>query len=106
MGALHRRLGRLHPRPRRNHHRAPAGAAGRSPTRGGARMKLSCTDFTFHVLPHEKALELIAAIDLSHCDLLFFPGCRHVQAEEVLEDPAGTATKIRGRVEDAGLEVA
>ena len=69
-------------------------------------MKLSCTDFTFHVLPHEKALELIAAIELSHCDLLFFPGCRHVQAEEVLENPAGTATKIRGRVEDAGLEVA
>ncbi len=69
-------------------------------------MKLSCTDFTFHILPHEQALELIAGLEISHCDLLFFPGCRHVQAEEVLANPAATAAKIRGRVDAAGLEVA
>jgi sugar phosphate isomerase/epimerase len=68
--------------------------------------ELSCTDFTFHALPHEKALRLIAELEIPYCDLLFFPGCRHVQAEEVLERPAETAATIRRRVASAGLRVA
>jgi sugar phosphate isomerase/epimerase len=68
--------------------------------------ELSCTDFTFHALPHEKALHLIADLEIPSCDLLFFPGCRHVQAQEVLEDPTGTARMIARRVESAGLTVA
>jgi sugar phosphate isomerase/epimerase len=68
--------------------------------------ELTCTDFTFHALPHDKALRLIAELEIPYCDLLFFPGCRHVQAEEVLADPTGTARSIAGRVESAGLRVA
>lgn len=69
-------------------------------------VELSCTDFTFHVLPHEKALSLIAALEIPSCDLLFFPGCRHVQVEDVLESPERTAREIARRVESAGLGVA
>jgi sugar phosphate isomerase/epimerase len=68
--------------------------------------ELSCTDFTFHVLPHEEALGLIARLEIPYADLLFFPGCRHVQAEEVRADPATTAAKISARVSAAGLQVA
>jgi sugar phosphate isomerase/epimerase len=68
--------------------------------------ELSCTDFTFHALPHEKALQLIADLEIPSCDLLFFPGCRHVQVQAVLEDPTGTARTIARRVEAAGLTVA
>ena len=75
---------------------------GRSPVS----FELSCTDFTFHALPHERALALIAELDLDYCDLLFFPGCRHVQADEVRTAPAQTAMKIRERVSGQGLEVA
>lgn len=68
--------------------------------------ELSCTDFTFHALPHEQALGLIAQLEIAHADLLFFPGCRHVQAEEVRTDPSATAAKISARVSGAGLQVA
>jgi sugar phosphate isomerase/epimerase len=68
--------------------------------------EVSCTDFTFHALPHEQALALIAQLEIGHADLLFFPGCRHVQAEEVRSDPAATAAKISARVRAAGLAVA
>ena len=69
-------------------------------------IQLSCTDFTFHALSHEKALALIAELDLDYCDLLFFPGCRHVNVDEVRSAPASTAEKIRERVAAAGLQVA
>ena len=69
-------------------------------------IQLSCTDFTFHALPHEEALALIAKLELDYCDLLFFPGCRHVDVDEVRSAPASTAEKIRQRVATAGLQVA
>ena len=68
--------------------------------------ELSCTDFTFHALPHESALGLIAEMDIPYCDLLFFPGCRHVQVDDVLADPSGSAREVSRRVESAGLRVA
>jgi sugar phosphate isomerase/epimerase len=68
--------------------------------------ELSCTDFTFHALPHEKALHLVAELEIPYCDLLFFPGCRHVQSEDVLKSPTRTATTIGRRVEAVGLRVA
>jgi sugar phosphate isomerase/epimerase len=68
--------------------------------------ELSCTDFTFHSLPHERALELIAMLELSYCDLLFFPGGRHVQVPELLADPVQAANEVARRVDAAGLGVA
>ncbi len=68
--------------------------------------ELSCTDFTFHALPHDSALRLIAEMGIPYCDLLFFPGCRHVQVDEVLADPSGSARVVSRRVESAGLQVA
>jgi sugar phosphate isomerase/epimerase len=69
-------------------------------------IELSCTDFTFHALAHEQALALIAELDLDYCDLLFFPGCRHINVDEVRSAPASTANKIRERVAASGLQVA
>ena len=43
---------------------------------------------------------------IPYCDLLFFPGCRHVQVDEVLADPSGSARVVSRRVESAGLQVA
>ncbi len=69
-------------------------------------MKLSCADFSWPLLPHRAALELIHLLDIDGVDIGLFGGRSHVRPEVVREDVARWAGLVEQRVIDAGLLVA
>jgi sugar phosphate isomerase/epimerase len=68
--------------------------------------ELSCADYTFYVLPHEKALRLIADLDIPYIDILVYPSGNHISSESVLADPTGQGKLARERADQAGLGIA
>ena len=69
-------------------------------------MKFSCADFTFPLLPHDGALQLIKLLGINAVDLGFFSGRSHLQPEQVQGNVAGAAKKFRARLDELGLELA
>lgn len=69
-------------------------------------MRLSCPDYTWPSLPHAAVLDLIKALDFPAVDLGFMAGRSHVRPEEVADDPAAAGGRVRGQLEERGLEVA
>jgi sugar phosphate isomerase/epimerase len=68
-------------------------------------MRLSCTDFTFPLLSHEAALDLIAAMGFDAVDLVLATGASHLRPEVVAEEPEHWGERIRERVRSRGLAV-
>lgn len=50
-------------------------------------LKLSCTDFSFPLLPHDAALQLISLLGLHGADIGLFAGRSHVRPETELRKP-------------------
>jgi len=69
-------------------------------------MKLSCADFTWPLLPHERVLQLIKLLDLEGVDIGFFGNRSHIRPETVREDVPMWAGTLRERLARAGLELA
>ncbi len=69
-------------------------------------MKLACADFTFPLLQHEQALELIRMLDLEGVDLALMGNRSHVRPEQVREDLAGWTRRLDERLRSRGLELA
>ncbi|MCK9589854.1 MAG: TIM barrel protein [Terrimicrobiaceae bacterium] len=69
-------------------------------------MKLSCADFTFPLLPHDDALELIRMLGITGVDLGVFSAGSHLQSGQVVENPARAAVEINARLASHGLELA
>ena len=69
-------------------------------------MKLSCADFTFPLLPHEKVLQLIRLLDIEAVDLGIFEDRSHHYPSEVARDPESAARRILPQLEANGLSVA
>ena len=84
-------------------HRARAAAKIFKPTDA---MKFSCADFTFPLLPHDGALQLIKLLGINAVDLGFFSGRSHLQPEHVQGNVAGAAKTFRARLDELGLELA
>ena len=69
-------------------------------------MKFSCADFTFPLLPHDGALQLIKLLGINAVDLGFFSGRSHLQPKHVQGNVAGAGKKFRARLDELGLELA
>lgn len=70
------------------------------------KLKLACADFTFPLLPHAHALDLISKLGVEGVDIGLFHGRSHVRPEDVLDDVATSAKQLAARVRSCGLELA
>ena len=70
------------------------------------KLKLSCADFTFPLLPHDRVLDLIAMLDVQGVDIGLFGGRSHIRPDHVMKDIRGSARDLSSRVGDRGLEIA
>jgi len=68
--------------------------------------RLACADFTFPLLSHDHALDLIARIGVEGVDIGLFAGRSHLRPENAFRDVAGAARELREKVRSRGLEVA
>lgn len=68
-------------------------------------MKLSCADFTFPLLTHEKALQLIRLLGLDAVDLGIFEDRSHCYPSEVARNPSAAAQRVIPKLEENGLSV-
>jgi sugar phosphate isomerase/epimerase len=69
-------------------------------------MKLSCADFTWPLLPHDKVLALIHLLDLEGVDIGFFGNRSHIRPEVVREDVALWAGILGERLARTQVELA
>lgn len=68
-------------------------------------LRLSCPDFTFPLLSHEKVLDLLKLLEFEAMDLGVFEDRSHHYPSRVARDPMGHAERLRGQLEDRALEV-
>ena len=68
--------------------------------------KLACADFTFPLLPHDKALDLIAMLGFDGADIGLFEGRSHLWPSRVFEDLRTSAKELSAKLSDRGLEPA
>lgn len=69
-------------------------------------MRLSCSDYTWPLLPHASALDLIRALGCNGVDIGFMGQRSHVRPEQAHGAVAQTAGAVRERTESRGLAVA
>ena len=70
------------------------------------KLKLSCTDFSFPLLDHDRALAVIALLGLRGVDLGLFEGHGHLKPSLELKLPACSGAKLRRRLDSHGLKAA
>jgi sugar phosphate isomerase/epimerase len=68
-------------------------------------MKFSCADFTFPLLPHDRALQLIKLLNIYAVDLGLFSERSHLQPEHFHGNTAGAAKRFRAQLDELGLEL-
>ena len=68
--------------------------------------KLACADFTFPLLPHDKALALIAMLGFEGVDIGLFEGRSHLWPSRVFTDLKASAKALKCSLRDYGLELA
>jgi sugar phosphate isomerase/epimerase len=71
-----------------------------------ASLRLSGADYTWPLLPHAAALDLIRALGLQAVDLGFMGNRSHVRPEELRGSVPAVAGAVHERVESRGLRVA
>jgi sugar phosphate isomerase/epimerase len=69
-------------------------------------LKFACADFTFPLLPHDKALDAAALLEMQGIDIGLFEGRSHLWPSREFKDVQGSARKLKQKVEDRGLKVA
>jgi sugar phosphate isomerase/epimerase len=70
------------------------------------RLRLSCADFTFPLLPHAQALDLIAALGLQGVDIGLFESRGHLEPSRELKSIGTAARRLRRELDRRGLELA
>src|SRR3954453_8936598 len=70
------------------------------------KLKLACADFTFPLLPHDKVLDLIAALDLDGVDIGLFEGRSHLWPSREFANISKSAAVLREKISDCGLQPA
>jgi len=70
------------------------------------KLKLACADFTFPLLPHDKVLDLIAALQIEGLDIGLFEGRSHLWPSKVFRNLKQTATGLARKLDDRGLRLA
>ena len=69
-------------------------------------LRLACADFTFPLLEHHHALQLISMLGFSGVDVGLFEGRSHLWPSREFEDVAGNGARLRAALEDLGLVAA
>lgn len=69
-------------------------------------LKLACADFSFPLLDHELALELIRRLGFPGVDVGVFPQRSHFRPNNYLESPEVGARQLLERMRNHGLEIA
>jgi sugar phosphate isomerase/epimerase len=70
------------------------------------RLKLACADFTFPLLPHDKVLDLIAALELDGVDIGLFEGRSHLWPSSEFSRLSESASLLGKKLVDRGLKPA
>jgi sugar phosphate isomerase/epimerase len=70
------------------------------------KLKLACADYSFPLLTHDKALDLVALLDFSAINIGIFAGRSHLTPEEIMPDIAGAARNLSQKLNDRGLDFA
>ena len=69
-------------------------------------LQLSCADFTFPLIPHDKVLRLIAMLGFKGVDVGLFSGRSHLTAESEFPQITKQAKNLKKKAGDCGLIVA
>ncbi len=70
------------------------------------KLKLASADFTFPLLPHDRALDLIAMLEFDGVDIGLFEGRSHLWPSQVLKTPVKAGAQLAHRLADRGLRCA
>jgi sugar phosphate isomerase/epimerase len=70
------------------------------------KLKLSCTDFSFPLLDHDRALAAIGLLGLRGADIGLFEGHGHLKPSCELFNPEENGTKLRRQLNKHGLKAA
>jgi sugar phosphate isomerase/epimerase len=68
--------------------------------------KLACADFTFPLLPHEGALQLIALLGFDGVDIGLFEGRSHLWPSREFGNVSASAKALKQQLDDQGLVAA
>src|SRR5687767_4694141 len=69
-------------------------------------LPMACADFTFPLLPHEKAVDLIAALEFDGVDIGLFEGRSHLWPSRELEDPEKSGRRLKDQLSSRGIRCA
>ena len=69
-------------------------------------LELACADFTFPLLPHDRVLALIAALEIPAVDIGLFEDRSHLQPGTEFQDTGRVARALRTRLDAHGLRAA
>lgn len=70
------------------------------------KIPLACADFSFPLLPHDLALDLIAGLGMEGVDVSLMFGNSHLPVEEVMANPLAWARTVASRLNGRGLALA
>jgi len=70
------------------------------------KLKLACADFTFPLLTHDGAMDLIAGLKMDGIDIGLFEGRSHLWPSREFRDVGKSARVLRGKLQDRGLAAA
>jgi sugar phosphate isomerase/epimerase len=71
-----------------------------------SKIPLACADFSFPLLPHDLALDLIAGLGFEGVDVSLMLSNSHLPVEEVMANPAGWAQTVKSKLSARGLALA
>ncbi len=66
-------------------------------------LRISCADFTFPLLPPDKALALLQLLDFEAVDLGFFAGRSVIQPQDIVANPKAAAAEMIRKLKHHGL---
>lgn len=70
------------------------------------KLKLATADFSFPLLPHDKVLDLVAALDLEGVDIGLFEGRSHLWPSREFRHASRSGKEMRKKLKDRGLKAA
>jgi sugar phosphate isomerase/epimerase len=70
------------------------------------KLKLACADFSFPLLSHDHALDLIAMLGMDGVDIGLFEGRSHLWPSKALGNSRKAATALSRKLRDRGLRLA
>ncbi len=70
------------------------------------KLKLACADFTFPLLTHDQALDVIAMLGFDGVDIGLFQGRSHLQPADQFADAHEPARQLRRKLDERGLTCA